>query len=130
MRPLLNVACAIIEHNGRVLSVQRSSRMRQPLLWEFPGGKLNAGEQAADCVVREINEELGILVEPAKKLSEQENGFIRLIPFICRWVSGQLQLHEHAQARWLKTDGFSRLSWCPADVPVWKEYIKIKKENS
>lgn len=124
----LNVSCAIIEHKGLVLAVQRNTDMDNPLLWEFPGGKLEQGEAATDCIVREIKEELGIRIRIVKALSSSEynqNGHtIRLLPFVCHWESGTLQLHEHAALQWLGPTVLLKLAWCPADVPVVENYLK------
>ena len=122
--PLLNVACAIIEHDGLTLVVQRSAGMDHALLWEFPGGKLEAGEDAKDCIIREIKEELGINIQVRKQLESREHKNIRLIPFICSWQSGAIYLHEHKEARWLPAHELHTLPWCPADIFVLKDYIK------
>ncbi len=119
---VLEVACAIIEHEGLTLVVQRSAGMKQGLLWEFPGGKLEPGEKAEDCIVREIKEELGITIQPERKLSRSVHGNICLIPFICSRVAGDLYLHEHKEALWLRPHELHHLNWCPADIPVVKEY--------
>ena len=58
----LRVACAIIERDGRVLAAQRSAAMTLPLKWEFPGGKIEAGESPEECLIRELMEELGVTV--------------------------------------------------------------------
>jgi 8-oxo-dGTP diphosphatase len=124
----LNVSCAIIEHKGLVLAVQRNAGMDNPLLWEFPGGKLEQGEAATDCIVREIKEELAINIRIIKALSSSEYSqggrTIRLLPFVCRWESGTLQLHEHAALQWIQPAGLLELAWCPADVPVVENYLK------
>lgn len=126
----LNVSCAIIEHQGLVLAVQRNANMDNPLLWEFPGGKVEEGESAANSIVREIKEELGISIQITGALNSSTHSGnarnIRLLPFICRWVGGTLQLHEHADARWLQPAALSMLPWCPADVPIVEDYINIR----
>lgn len=125
----LEVACAIIEHKSRILVVQRSPFMREPLLWEFPGGKLEPGESARDCIKREIKEELGISIHPEKQLPGRQYASIQLIPFICSWQEGVLKLHEHQDARWLKPEGLRRLNWCPADITVVEDYLKHFHKN-
>lgn len=123
----LKVCCAIIEHQGRVLAVQRSARMKQALLWEFPGGKQEAGETAEQCIVREVREELNIDIQPLRQLSAHmhtyEKGSILLIPFVCKWVEGTLELREHKTARWLLPEELKELNWSPADIPVAEAYL-------
>ncbi len=57
---MLQVTCAIIEHADKILICQRSTSMKLPLKWEFPGGKIEPGESKGDCLRREIKEELDI----------------------------------------------------------------------
>lgn len=59
MNPI-QVTCAIIQSDGKILAVQRSEAMSLPLKWEFPGGKIDLGETAEKCLLREIKEELNI----------------------------------------------------------------------
>ena len=83
----IDVACAIIEKDGRVLAAQRSETMSLPLKWEFPGGKIEPGESAAACLVREIAEELavGIVIGAALPPSNWRypDFAITLHPFVC-----------------------------------------------
>jgi 8-oxo-dGTP diphosphatase len=101
--------------------------MHLPLQWEFPGGKLREGESESECLMREIREELAIEVAPLRRLNDSEHDYgdrsVRLIPFVCRFVSGEIVLHEHAEAQWLSPGELSALDWCAADVPVLEEYL-------
>src|SRR5690554_1430426 len=94
------VTCAIIEKGNRVLVVQRSDKMKLPLKWEFPGGKIEKGESERDCLKREIREELNIEIETVKRLTPSTFIYpdisIELIPFIVKQVGGDLRLNEHA----------------------------------
>ncbi|MBW4057308.1 MAG: NUDIX domain-containing protein, partial [Proteobacteria bacterium] len=65
----LHVACAIIEQSGKVLAAQRGSSMTLPLKWEFPGGKIESGESSEECLMRELQEELGVSVRITAALS-------------------------------------------------------------
>ncbi len=91
------MACAIIEQNGKVLAVQRSEHMSLPLKWEFPGGKINEGETASECLKREVREELGIEVmihEPFPTATFSYPTFsVALYPSRCTIVSGEIVLH-------------------------------------
>jgi 8-oxo-dGTP diphosphatase len=121
-RKTLHVACALIERGGLLLSVQRSAAMSLPLKWEFPGGKIEAGEDAAACLRREVREELGVEVEVGAPLPAAAHDYpafsVVLYPLRCRITSGELTLHEHAAARWLSPADLFSVDWAAADLPV------------
>ncbi len=123
---MIAVACAIIEWQGKVLVTQRGLHKAEGGLWEFPGGKLEAGETPEACIVREIAEELEIVITPYQQLPPAEHHYanksIRLMPLICRWTGGSLHLHEHNAFQWLRAQELQGLNWCPADIPVVKAY--------
>jgi 8-oxo-dGTP diphosphatase len=121
-RATLRVACALVESDGRLLSVQRSATMSLPLKWEFPGGKIEPGESPADCLRRELREELGVEVDIGDPLPVSAHDYpafsVVLHPIRCRIASGDLTLHEHADARWLTADDLFSVDWAAADLPV------------
>lgn len=123
----LHVACAIIEHAGRVLCTQRSKAMSMPLKWEFPGGKIDAGESAEDCLRRELVEELGVKINIRNALPPHTHHYetfsVTLYPFVCSIVSGDITLHEHSAMLWLPPDKMFEPDWAEADLPVIEEYI-------
>jgi 8-oxo-dGTP diphosphatase len=127
----IHVACALIESNGRVLSTQRSASMSLPLKWEFPGGKIKAGEGPEECLRRELSEELGIKVNIHRALKATTHHYptftVTLYPFICTIRYGNITLHEHAALSWLTVDQLSDLDWTPADIPVLDEYRRLKR---
>jgi 8-oxo-dGTP diphosphatase len=127
----IHVACAIIEHKGKILCTQRSSAMRMPMKWEFPGGKLEEGESAEECLHREVGEEIGIAVDIVLALPlhthEYETFVVTLHPFVCRISSGEIVLHEHAASAWLSPGQLHTLDWADADLPVIAEYRKASK---
>jgi len=119
---MIEVTCAIIVENGRVLATRRSETMPHPLKWEFPGGKLKAGESPKLCIVREIREELGIEVEVKQVLEAvfhryQEHS-IKLIPMICHILEGVISLTEHMEYSWIEPTELGKLDWLEADVQV------------
>lgn len=130
---MLKVICAIIEHEGRVLVTQRSETMREPLLWEFPGGKIEQGETEEACLVREIQEELNIHVRPLKRLTpvihQMPTKTIELIPYICYYEGGAIYLLEHRAYDWAVHDDLKKYSWCLPDVPVLEEYVRLKESR-
>ena len=130
---MLHVVCAIIEHQGQVLITQRSSQMAQPMLWEFPGGKVDAGESETDALIREIQEELSLLILPHQRLTpvthtNDGSKTIELIPYTCTLISGEIILAEHMTYSWVNIDELQNYNWCPADVPIVEEYIRLKRQ--
>lgn len=126
--PVINVTCAIIERDGRVLAAQRSEAMSMPLKWEFPGGKLEGGEDPPACLIREIREELGVEVEILHALAPVLHDYgtwtIRLLPFICGITGGGMVLHEHRAITWKAPRELPDLDWPEADIPVIRQYLE------
>jgi 8-oxo-dGTP diphosphatase len=127
-RSVLKVACAIIERDGKVLAAQRDESMSMPLKWEFPGGKLEDGEDPSDCLVREIREELEVNIDILHALSpvvyDYGSWIIELLPFVCEITGGDIVLHEHRAALWMTPGELPTLDWPEADLPVLREYLE------
>jgi len=124
---MLHVTCAIIIKNNKVLICQRSEKMRLPLKWEFPGGKVEPAESLEACIVREIKEELHIDIQVLEAYTPVIRHYpditLTLYPFICAFVSGDLQPAEHARALWVTIDDLLQYDWADADVPIVKELL-------
>jgi 8-oxo-dGTP diphosphatase len=125
---MIDVTCAIIFFNDKILVTQRSASMSQPLKWEFPGGKLEQWEDEETCIKREIREEINIEIDIHKKLSNSVHDYgtfkINLIPFVANYVYGDIKLSEHANYKLLKSSELLNLDWAAADLPVVKEIIE------
>src|SRR3954463_7903699 len=99
---MLVVAVALVDPDGRVLLAQRPEGKAMAGLWEFPGGKIEAGERPEDALIRELREELGIAVKeaclaPFTFASHPYAAFHLLMPlYICRRWDGTAQPHHHA----------------------------------
>lgn len=123
----LHVACAIIEQDNLVLAAQRNETMSLPLKWEFPGGKIEAGESPQQCLERELLEELGITVQIQRQLPESSHRYtdfaITLYPFVCLLGQGKVVLHEHAAITWIAPEQMHALDWAEADLPVIATYL-------
>lgn len=124
---MLQVTCAIIVNNNKILICQRSAAMRMPMKWEFPGGKIELGESKADCLRREIQEELGIAIGIGRALTPVEHHYpdfsICLSPFVCTLESGTVRPTEHAQVIWVDATELPSYDWAEADVPIVMEYL-------
>ena len=120
---MIDVVCGVIEDtDGRFLVCLRPQGKHMGGLWEFPGGKLDPGESPEDALVRELREELGVEVAVAAALEaviwNYERGRIRLLPFRCTIIGGELRAIEHERILWCAPEDFGNLAWADADVPV------------
>ncbi len=126
---MINVTCAIILRDDKILATQRSEEMKLPLKWEFPGGKLEFQESENDCIKREIKEELNIEISILSKLSENIHDYgdvkIKLIPFIAKYNSGDILLTEHKDYKWMEKQDLLTLDWAVADLPIVREFLAI-----
>lgn len=126
---MLQVTCAIILKEDKVLIAQRSNMMKLPLKWEFPGGKLQEGETEEECILRELKEELSIEVKILDRLPKFEFDYgtfsINLIPFVVEFISGKIHLAEHRDAKWLSKEALIHLDWAPADIPILNQFLQL-----
>jgi 8-oxo-dGTP diphosphatase len=127
---MVRVTCAIILKNHKILVTQRGEKMKLPLKWEFPGGKLEIDESEENCIKREIREELGIEIGVIGRLSNNIHDYgsfkIELIPFLANYISGEIKLIEHANCVWLNNNELIDLDWAEADKPIVNELIKLR----
>lgn len=109
------VTCGLIREKGRVLLARRADNG----LWELPGGKLEPGETLAECLSREIKEELDAEVkvgEPLGKVEHVHNGRrIVLHCFLCKISQGEPLALEHKEIKWVLPKEVKGLKLCPAD---------------
>lgn len=126
---MIHVLCAIIYIDTKILVAQRSEKMKLPLKWEFPGGKLEENESEIDCIKREIKEEINIEIEIIQKLSNSDYDYgtfkIKLIPYLANYISGDIQLSEHNDYRLLDKSELLNLDWAEADIPIVEEFLKL-----
>lgn len=126
---IVNVCCALILKESKILSVQRGPESSHPWKWEFPGGKINADETAVESIIREIEEELTVRIEVLNQLVPVEFDYgtkqIRLIPFVCEITSGDIILTEHIAKSWLSFDELDTIDWSGAD----RELILKNRES-
>lgn len=126
---MLEVVCGIIRNTeGEFLACRRGLERHLGGLWEFPGGKMDAGETPEAALARELQEELGITVRVGESLSayvEWTDGAvsIRLRGFFCKIIQGTPHAHEHEEIRWCKVSELRDLNWAEADVPLVEELL-------
>ena len=125
MKPLLLVAAAaLVDVDGRVLIGKRPRGKQLEGLWEFPGGKLNEGETPEECLIRELDEELGVKVTraclaPFVFTSHGYESFHLLMPlYLCRRWEGLVSAREHEAIAWVRPDRLSDYPMPPADEPL------------
>ena len=120
-RRKIEVVAAVIHKDGRILATQRGYGEFKDK-WEFPGGKMEAGEGREEALRREIREELDAEIAVGKQLCTVEYDYpafhLTMHCYLCSVVSGTLVLKEHESARWLSADGLESVDWLPADIQV------------
>lgn len=124
VKTVLVAACALIDSDGRVLIAQRPEGKMMAGLWEFPGGKVEAGERPEESLIRELNEELGIVVKeeclaPLTFASHVYPDFHLLMPlYVCRRWQGFVQGREKQQLKWVRPLELRNYPMPPADEPL------------
>jgi 8-oxo-dGTP diphosphatase len=117
-------ACALVDADGRVLIAKRPAGKAMAGLWEFPGGKVEAGERPEQTLIRELKEELGIVVNPAclaplTFASHAYPDFHLLMPlYICRRWEGTAKALEHQEVTWVRPNRLRDYPMPPADAPL------------
>jgi 8-oxo-dGTP diphosphatase len=128
---MIEVCCAIILKDSKILAVQRGAESSHPNKWEFPGGKIQVGETAEQCICREIREELTVKVKILSRLKAFEfdygNKQIKLIPFVCEIASGEIIMTEHQAQQWFSISDWQIIDWLEADSElIIRDYQTIR----
>lgn len=125
----IEVAAAIIVKDNKVFATQRGYGEFKDG-WEFPGGKLEAGESPREALVREIREELDVDIRAGRLLETVEYDYpefhLTMHCFICELLSEEIVLKEHEDARWLKEEKLGSVDWLPADKGIIGKIFKSK----
>ena len=118
---MIQVTAAIIEAESRFL-IARKKRGDLSGLWEFPGGKVEPGETAEECLVREIEEEFGIMIKIDQYLATSQYSYphisIELIGYLASYLSGELNPTDHDRVEWVSVGEMNRYNFAPADLPL------------
>jgi 8-oxo-dGTP diphosphatase len=130
-RLLLVAACALVDTDGRVLLAQRPEGKQLAGLWEFPGGKVEPGETPEQCLIRELQEEIGIETDipclaPLTFASHSYDDFHLLMPlFVCRRFRGIAQPREGQALKWVRPKQMRDYPMPPADAPLIQFLIDL-----
>ncbi len=131
MKILLVVAVALIDADDRVLIAQRPEGKALAGLWEFPGGKIDAGERPEEALIRELREELGIAVKeaclaPLTFASYAYPDFHLLMPlYVCRRWEGFVQSREGQALKWVRARDLRQYPMPPADEPLIPPLVEL-----
>ena len=131
MKILLVVAVALIDADDRVLIAQRPEGKALAGLWEFPGGKIDAGERPEEAMIRELREELGITVKeaclaPLTFASYAYPEFHLLMPlYVCRRWEGFVQSREGQALKWVRARDLRQYPMPPADEPLIPPLVEL-----
>jgi len=123
----IDVVAAIIKDKDTILATRRGYG-EFVNMWEFPGGKIEIGENNKEALIREIKEELSITisVDTFVKTVEYDypNFHLTMHCFICTQINGTLTLNEHNDAKWIHKSELDELDWLPADLELLQELKK------
>lgn len=123
----IRVVAAVIKENGKIFATQRGYGELKGG-WEFPGGKIEAGEKPQEALQREIREELDTQIEVGELIDTIEYDYpsfhLSMDCFWCKIVKGNLVLKEHEAAKWLGREKLDSVDWLPADITLIKKLRK------
>lgn len=126
--PTIAVVCAVIKENNSYFIAQRSARMKMPLKWEFPGGKVEQGESNAHAIIREIKEEFDLDIEVVQEhpyyLHDYPTFTLKLIPVEAAIKGGKLLLKEHAAYKWVPATDLFSYDFSEGDIKIVKALNK------
>lgn len=129
----IEVVAAIIQKGSKVFATQRGYGDFKDG-WEFPGGKIEAGETRQEALKREIWEELETEIQVGSLIDTIEYDYsefhLTMHCFICKILSGDLQLKEHEASRWLSAEELAGVNWLPADRGVIEKVRVMLNDSS
>ncbi len=108
--------------------------MRMPLKREFPGGKIEPGEEPEACLHRELMEEMAVRLTVKRAMPTMKHRYpdftLTLHPFVCELLSGEVALNEHRAIAWLKPEELPSLNWVEADLALVAAYRRSIEQPS
>ena len=134
MKKHYTVSAAIIVENKKILCVQRNKGKYDYISYkyEFPGGKLEEGENEEDALKREISEELNLEIDVAENFLVVTHEYLdfnlTMHSYLCKANTEKLVLKEHIDAKWLYKNELIELDWAAADLPIVSKLINTNHE--
>ncbi len=128
---MINVVAALIYKDDKVLIARRSTGDPNVLgKWEFPGGKVKDGENDEHAIEREISEEFELNVQAKRFVSnnicEYPTKTVDLRLYECDYISGEFNLHDHSEYKYVAKEELLNYDLCPADIPLAKVVLEMK----
>lgn len=124
---IIKVIAGIIKDNDKILITRRGPEEKFAGGWEFPGGKIEINETHEDCLVREIKEELNVLVKVDEFCEEVTYDYgsmkVNLNTYFCTILDGEIQMTVHDKYRWVETSDLLKYELLDADIPVAKKIM-------
>lgn len=125
---MIKVVAALIEKNGKYLIARRKTGSKDVLgKWEFPGGKVEKNETEENAIEREIKEEFEMSIKAIRFITnnvcEYPDKVVDLRLYECKYISGDFNLHDHFEYKFVDKNEILEYDLCPADIPL-AEYIK------
>ena len=128
---MLKVVAALIEKDNKVLIARRSTGDPNIIgKWEFPGGKVELGENEFQAIEREIKEEFELTIKAKKflinNIYEYSHKIVDLRLYSCCYISGDFKLHDHFEYKWVAKEKILNYDFAPADIPLAEFVEKVK----
>lgn len=128
---MIKVVAALIENDTKILLAKRSTGDINVLgKWEFPGGKVEQDENEFDAIEREIKEEFELTIKAKEFITnnvcEYPTKVVDLRLYKCDYVSGEFNLHDHSEYKWVDKEKLLEYDLAPADIPLAEYVRKVK----
>lgn len=128
IKKYIKVVGAVIVKEGKILCAQRNEHTSLPLMWEFPGGKIEENETPEDALKRELMEEMKCEITVGDKVvttvHEYDFATIELTTFYSEMLNERIVLEEHIDMKWLTPKELGTIKWAPADVEAVEKIMK------
>lgn len=128
---MINVVAGILKKDNKILIARKKEGKSLAGYWEFPGGKIEAGETPEESLVRELMEEMRIKVKVNEYVGESiydyGNIVISLKGYLAEILDGQIVLTDHDKYEWVRLDEVSSYKLAPADIPLVEKLIRLLK---